>query len=911
MGDQSHDVQPDRDETFLLGSLGGEPAATQITPGTELGPFKIEALLGAGGMGQVFRARDSRLGRIVAIKILPHDRVNDPERKRRFLQEARAASALNHPNIVTLHDVANSPGIDFLVMEHVEGKSLDKLIPSKGLPLAEALDYAAQIASALAAAHGAGVAHRDIKPGNAMVTSERQVKVLDFGLAKLMERPAPGPEGETQTQESELTEAGTVMGTVAYMSPEQASARPLDHRTDIFSLGVVLYEMIAGKRPFRGASHVETMHAILHQAAPALPGRPPELQDVFDKALAKEPKERYQHAGDFALDLRRLKSGWESKSLPSMRGEPASVAKRRTEWVVALAILVLGPAAGWWAGHRSEPAATALANVTITPFTANLGYNGEPTISPDGQNVAYVSDRTGKFDIFSRQVGTTSDIQLTHDQGDNIQPAFSPDGRNIAFVSSRAGDSDISHPCCDQALVGGDLWVMPTLAGQARMIAKNGNAPSWSPDGTTIVFSRARDGIYQVAASGGEASKLPLTGEVVAVRGSFAPVYSSDGRWIFFEAGTNQGDIYAVASGGGAATRIAKGWHPAWDAASEGIVYSNSEEGRNNSLWILPFSLRDGKVSGPPRALTVGRGRDWQPSVSRDGKLIAYTAMNMTFNLETVPFDAEAGRVTGSPRALTAGNQIIYFMRFSPDGRSVVFQGIRGGGTHIWRLDVGAEPIQLTSDPRFEDTSPQWSPDGRSIAFCRGQGTAPSSLWLMAADGGNPRQVAEIGLNTARWLPDGSGVVYMGKDRQYHVYELASGKSPQITQEKGVGGQPAASPDGRWLAYQFQGIGNVDVHATPMTGGAAREIVATPRQDYHPFFSPSGRWMYFQPDHKNLYRVPGPAQDWKQTEPVKVTDFPEPAGLFLEDPQISRDGKQLLYSRGKITGDIWLLSRDK
>jgi Tol biopolymer transport system component len=658
------------------------------------------------------------------------------------------------------------------------------------------------------------------------------------------------------------------------------------------------------------------MHAIIHDPAPPLEGQPPELEEILAKALAKDPRDRYQHSGDFALDLRRFKICWERKSLPSMGREPSAAPKKRAGWAVAAAVLMLGPAVGWWVGHRNGSEAPAFANVTITPFTANLGYNGEPTISPDGQNVAYVSDRSGKFDIFLRQVGTTSDVQLTREQGDNIQPAFSPDGRQIAFVSSRAGTSDISHPCCDQALVGGDLWVMPALAGQARMIAKNANAPSWSPDGTTIVFSRSRDGIYQVAASGGEARKLPLTGEVVAVRGSFAPIYSSDGRWIFFEAGTNEGDIYAVAAVGGAATRIAKGWHPAWDAAAEGIVYSNSEEGRNNSLWILPFSLREGKVSGPPRALTVGRGRDWQPSVSRDGKLIAYTAMDMTFNLEAVPFDAEAGRVTGSPRALTSGNQIIYFMRYSPDARSVVFQGIRGGGTHIWRLDIGAEPIQLTSDPRFEDGIPQWSPDGSSIAFCRGQGAAALSLWLMAADGGNPRQIAEVGLRTARWLPDGSGVLYMGTDRQYHVYDVASGKSRQITDEKGVGGMPAASPDGKWLVYQFQGggnqvAGNVDVHATPMAGGPARVIVATPRQDYHPFFSPSGQWMYFQPDHKNLFRVPGPAQDWKQANPVKATDFPEPAGLFLEDPQISRDGKQLLYSRGKITGDIWLLSRSQ
>src|SRR5690348_3356782 len=400
MGDQRQGGKPDRDEASLLGSLGGAPTATPIAPGAELGPYKIEALLGAGGMGKVYRARDTRLGRIVAIKVLPHDRVTDPERKRRFLQEARAASALNHPNIVTLHDISNYSGIDFLVMECVEGKSLDKRITSKGLPLVEAVDYAAQIASALAAAHAAGIVHRDIKPGNAVVTADGLVKVLDFGLAKLMERPSPGPEGETQTQGTGLTEAGTVVGTVAYMSPEQATARPVDHRTDIFSLGIVLYEMIAGKRPFRGASHVETMHAIVHDPAPALAGQPAELQEVFDKSLAKEPKERYQHAGDLGLDLRRLKSGWDSKSLPSMRGSQAAAPKKRAGRAVAAAVLVAGATGGWWVGHRSAGGAPMLTNVTITPFTANLGYNGEPTISPDGQNVAYVSDRTGRFDIF-------------------------------------------------------------------------------------------------------------------------------------------------------------------------------------------------------------------------------------------------------------------------------------------------------------------------------------------------------------------------------------------------------------------------------------------------------------------------------------------------------------------------------
>jgi serine/threonine protein kinase len=231
------------------------PAQPKLAPGAKLGPYSIDTLLGQGGMGEVFKAQDSRLGRWVAIKVLSADKVNDPERKSRFIQEARAVSALNHPHIVTLYDIVHSEGLDFLVMEYVAGQSLDRLVSSQSLQMLEAVRYAAQIANALMAAHAAGIVHRDIKPANVMVTSESQVKVLDFGLAKL------DPQTQAQSRRFTLTEAGTVMGTVAYMSPEQASGRAADHRTDIFSLGIVLYEMLAGERPFRGGAPVETLHA--------------------------------------------------------------------------------------------------------------------------------------------------------------------------------------------------------------------------------------------------------------------------------------------------------------------------------------------------------------------------------------------------------------------------------------------------------------------------------------------------------------------------------------------------------------------------------------------------------------------------------------------------------------------------
>ena len=892
-----------------------------MTEGTQLGPYRIEAPIGAGGMGEVYRATDTRLRRTVAIKVLPRAQVADPERKKRFLQEARAASALNHPNIVTLHDIAHDAGEDYLVMEFVPGKSLNKLIPPKGLKIAEALHYAQQIASGLAAAHTAGIVHRDMKPGNVMVTAESQVKILDFGLAKLVER-APSAEGETRTEETALTESGTIIGTVSYMSPEQASASPLDHRTDIFSLGAILYEMLAGARPFRGASAVETLHAIIRDPAPTLTAQPPELQEILDKTLAKDPKDRYQHAGDLAIDLRRFEKVWESKSLPSLRTETVAAPGGRLAWAIAAAGLLIAVGAVWWAVARGTVLEHAsLAGVTISPLTSEPGYQGEPSISPDGQTIAYVSDRTGRLDLYLRQIGSSSDIALTRDQGDNIQPAFSPDGRQIAFASSRSGGPVVFHFCCDAPMSGGAIWIMPALGGTgaARRIVEQGNFPSWSPDGSTLVFTRFRaPKLFLVSSGGGEVREVPLNFKSAVPAQFITPVYSSDGRWIFFasfSAGIEF--IYAVPASGGTVVELVRGRNPAWDSAAQAVVYVNLDEGKNHALWELPFSTVEGKP-GTPRPLTVGRGSDWRPAVSRDGSLIAFSGVTAAFNMELEPFDAEAGKVLGPPRALTSGRQSIYFMRFSPDGRSIVYQSSRGAGTHIWRMEIGGAPVQLTSDPRFAEQFPGISPDGTTISFVRNQTPSPlnRALWLMASDGANPR---EIGVNDSpdsppRWLPDGSGLLYViSAQGIIAVRDLAGRETTTLPVRSGTATMPSVSADGKWVVFQYtpKGSSNQGVGAIPLSGGDVRVMVASTHQEMHPFLSPSGRWLYFQRDHKNLYRVPGPAQDWKKADPVKITDFPETGGLFLEDPQISPDGKQLLFSRANISSDIWILKRGK
>ncbi len=388
-------------------------------------------------------------------------------------------------------------------------------------------------------------------------------------------------------------------------------------------------------------------------------------------------------------------------------------------------------------------------------------------------------------------------------------------------------------------------------------------------------------------------------------------------RWIAFEAGDN---IFVVSAEGGEARRIVKGRRPVWGTNSQVIMYSNTEPGKNLSLWQVPFSTTEGTTAGAPEPLTVGRGRDMQAAISHDGKRIAFAAQELSFNAEILPFDAETGRQTGTPQPATSGSNTIYFLSFSPDGRAIVFENHRGANAHIWRTDLGSPPIQLTSDLNFNDSGPRWSPNGQTIAFVRRPASESqpvwgpaTSLWLISSDGANPRLLIENATNPT-WLPDGRAIVYgavtEGRQNQLFIFDLATKSARRLTNEPGVVPIATVSPDGKWLIYQSNASGNIDLHGVSLEGGESRIAVATPHQDYHPFVSPSGKWLYFQLDHKNIYRVPGPAQGWRNAEPEKVTNFPE-SGLFLEDPQISRDGHQLLYSYGRITGDIWIMSLGK
>ena len=452
--------------------------------GQTLDRYRIESKLGEGGMGVVYKARDTHLDRIVAIKVLPHDKVSDPDRKRRFVQEAKAASALNHPNIITVHDIRSESGVDFIVMEYAAGRTLDGIIPANGLGVAQSLRYGVQIADALARAHEAGIVHRDLKPSNVMVTVEDRVKLLDFGLAKLLD-PPDATVDETRT--SPLTEVGIVVGTTAYMSPEQAEGRKVDARSDIFSFGAVLYEMLTGRRPFVGDSRLSVLAKILSED-PAPPSTlaasvSPEVERTVLRCLRKDPARRYQTMADLKVALEDLAA---DSSAPRVISAPAARVRPAWRWGwIAVIPIVLAPAYFVWQSQRSPESTPSLRAV---PLTALPGGVRSPSFSPDGNHVAFTwtGPKQDNPDLYVQQIGVGAPLRLTTDAANDYSPVWSPDGRAIAFLR-QPGDTR-RH----------ELRLVPPLGGPERKLTDiqpgqflRAVTLAWCPDSSCIVVTDA------------------------------------------------------------------------------------------------------------------------------------------------------------------------------------------------------------------------------------------------------------------------------------------------------------------------------------------------------------------------------------------------------------------------------------
>ncbi|MGA2327216.1 MAG: protein kinase [Bryobacteraceae bacterium] len=797
--------------------------------------YRILEKLGAGGMGEVYLAEDTRLGRRVALKVLPRELAGDPARKARLIHEARAASALNHPNIVTLYDVGSEGGIDFLVMEYVAGKPLAELIPRQGMPVKEALRCAVQIADALAGAHAAGIVHRDLKPGNVMVAAEGLVKVLDFGLAKFAEVPA----AETPTR---LTTEGAVLGTVGYMSPEQAEGKPVDARSDIFSFGALLYEMVSGRRPFERDSKLSTLAAILNEEPKPVrelaPELPPELEQIIARCLRKDPARRFQHIDDVGVALEGLR---QETGTPPPKRMPRW---RRWVWPCVAIAAVLALALVWWL--REPPAAGELRAV---PLTSYPGPQSDPSLSPDGSRVAFVWDgeKQDSFQIYVMQIGVGTPVRITNHPGVPFSLAWSPDDRHIAFLRRVEGDRVA-------------IMLVPPFGGPERKFAEISTYAScclsWTPDGRWLAFpARNSPGepqsIWVVSVDTGERRRLTSPRVAFGALGDWNASFSPDGRMLAFSRGEkdNVARPYALSLSRdlrpeGEPRRLTGRFYGdfigiAWLPDGREIVFGAGADPAY-LLWRLAVSGR----SDPVRLPYATESAVLPVIVHRR---LVYSWSRRETNLWRL--DTRTGERTMLIGSGSARAHLI--PQYSPDGRRIAFQSNRSGSLEVWTCDAdGSNCLQLTSYGGPELGAARWSPDSQSIAFdCRV--TGQPAVYVVAADGGTPRLLADDGY-VPSWSRDGRWIYFAsGRSGRVEVWKMPAAGGPAAQVTRNGGAVTFESADGKYLYYDKTPWSDPDpLYRMPVEGG--QEVEVAPRLQDWTCFGVTAKGVYFMPDSRTI-----------------------------------------------------------
>jgi Tol biopolymer transport system component len=687
-------------------------------------------------MGEVYRARDARLGRELAIKIIKSEVAANPVRLQRFEQEARAAAALNHPGIVTIYSVEREGEVPFVTMELVEGTPLAELIPREGMPLGRVLPIAIALADAVAAAHARGIVHRDLKPSNVMVTSDGRIKILDFGLAKAIPAQA-GQIGATAMATESVTEPGMIVGTLPYMSPEQVQGLAVDHRSDLFSLAVILYELATGRRPFKGDTSALLLSSILRDAPPLasdVADVPRELARIIRHGLAKDPSQRYQTALDLRNELTELQQDLSSGTLQAPAAATQSEWNTRRRSAVAIAGLVIALAASV-AIWRSKPASPSGAPAfAFQQLTTQSGIKRAPSLSPDGKWVVYEGNQTGNADIYLQSVGGQNAINLTKDSpDDDTEPAFSPDGESIAFRSTRQG---------------GGIFVMGRTGESVRRLAEAGFSPAWSPDGARIVYATDDatvldrgivSELWSVVVATGEKTRV-FAGD--AVQPSWSPHGFRIAFWKVLGETQGQRDLLTIPAAGGPPVPItsdpAVDWDPVWSPDGRFLFFS-SDRGGTMNLWRVPVDERSGKTLGPPEPLSAPASYAGLMSISSDGRAMAFTAFSNNKTIQRASFDPDRGTIQGPPATVVGGSRPVAGPSPSADGRWLAFYSLAPQMDIFVSAADGNGIRQLTND-KANDRNPSWSPDGSQIRFMSNR-SGKNQVWSMNPDGSGLRQL--------------------------------------------------------------------------------------------------------------------------------------------------------------------------
>lgn len=795
-----------------IGKLDSGPAP--LAPGSTLGPYRIVAEIGSGAMGEVYRAQDSRLDRPLALKILPSAFTNDAERIARFRLEAKAASALNHPNIVTIYEIGQVDNTWFIAQELIEGATLRERLSSGKLPVREAVEIGLQCAIALEAAHRAGIVHRDIKPENIMIRPDGVVKIVDFGLARVGERTQASPHD---------TQAGSIIGTPRYMSPEQARGEKVDFRSDIFSLGAVLFEMGCGYPAFPGASTAEVFAALL--------GAPPDLRDagilrnVLSHALQKDPAARYASMTEFAAEMRRVDPRRE-KSPHSRRAGGAirvDLLQSRVKWAVwALAIAGLTIFVWSWR-TRTSPNLV----MDVVPLTTFEGPKNYPALAPDGSHIAFSWQPPSKETqhIYVKPVERGEPRQLTFGTQEDVLPSWSPDGKLIAFCRRVPGQTGYDLDL--RAGVFSGIYIVSANGGPERRVGQGWGGVSWSADGRKLVA-----GVANGAPDSGGLELLDIdTGyrtRLTAKGVDFLPAFSPDGKWVAFKrefAGSAQ-ELFVIPAFGGPVRQLTSDARPidgiTWAADSREIVFASTRRPMEGSLWRIPVS------GGQPTAISASlHSLSYPNTARRQGARLAFNEAWIDSNIHLwtgngIPRSGTSWSF-GKPMAIINSTRADHSPAISPDGQRIAFVSDRTGNEEIWvsRAD-GRDLFQLTSFGKDSAGSPRWSPDGLHLAFDVWS-SGEANVFTIDSHGGTPRRLSSERFES--WMPawshDGSRIYFTsGRSGTREIWAIPAtgGAAFQVTHNGAYEARP--SPDGRTVYYiKSTSAGCCAMWSIPVGGG--------------------------------------------------------------------------------------------
>jgi eukaryotic-like serine/threonine-protein kinase len=851
--------------------------------GRSIAHYTVIQKLGQGGMGEVYKARDTHLDRFVALKVLPAEKIANPERKQRFVLEAKSASALNHPNIVHIYDIDSADGVDYIAMEYVQGSTLDRLIQRKCLHVREVLGYASQIAEALAKAHAAGIVHRDLKPSNIMVTDEGIVKVLDFGLAKLSESASDRGADETLTCNAapHLTEKGIILGTIAYMSPEQAQGLEVDPRSDIFSFGVMLYEMLSGTQPFAGSSNIMTLASILQQEPRPLreiaADVPDEVEKVIFRCLRKDPRRRWQNMSDLKVVLQDLKDESASGSLlvsPATAGATTAPAPARPFrwWLVvgasALSALLLAGTFLLWRYLR-KPGSVPELEITRLTFDSGATTNG--TISADGNYIAYASDRSGRgdLDIYVQHVAGSQSRALTLNEAEDRSPSFSPDGSQLVFQSDRDA---------------GGIYVTETNAqpGAERRIADGGTNPRFSPDGAMVLFIDASDHMVLVPPGGGPLQSFQPDFRVSrsAVAGPVA-VWSPDGKHVLFDGGrpSDENRHWWVAPMDGGAP-VAAGNDCSWPESGSGyvpyawwdnrIIFSLGNSVNGINLCSFGISQSSLKLTCELWRLTSGPGVHTNAAVSRAGRVV-FTHLRGVMSIWGYSLDPQSRTVTGEPTRLVTNEMGKMNPCLSADGSHLAYVAYVSTTNFEIRIrDLGAgREWTVATHGQGRPMLPRLNANGSVFSYrerIRGKWTG----YLGTTRGAAPREVCTDCLIAALSGDGGRGIILTSDTLA--VQDFKTGTRTVLLPSARDVEDVSLSADEKWLAILTRKGAARTAYAIPVGENAVPErqwirVLEEPGLA-SPVWSSDGSIIYYFSDKDDKLCIYGQRVDPATKKPI-------------------------------------------